>query len=128
MSDSHSKKIRKKRLRRQRAHQRIRKQIKGTAERPRLAVFKSLQFVYAQLIDDASGRTIVQANSGEADLKSGLEASSGSCEAAKAVGEAIATRGKEAGVDTVVFDRGGFIYHGRIKAVAEAARAKGLQF
>lgn len=128
MSDSHSKKIRKKRQRRHRAHQRIRKQIKGTAARPRLAVFKSLQYVYAQLIDDATGKTIAQANSAEVDIKSGLGASAGSCEAAKAVGEAIATRGKEAGVETVVFDRGGFIYHGRIKAVADGARAKGLQF
>lgn len=128
MSDSHAKKVRKKRQRRQRAHQRIRSQIQGTTERPRLAVFKSLKYIYAQVIDDSTGRTLAQANSGEVDLKSGLDSSTGSCEAAKAVGEAVATRAKEAGVESVVFDRGGFIYHGRIKAVADAAREKGLQF
>ena len=128
MSDSHAKKVRKKRQRRQRAHQRIRRQIQGTTERPRLAVFKSLKYIYAQVIDDSTGRTLAQANSGEADLKSGLEASAGSVEAAKAVGETVAERAKAQGIEKVVFDRGGFIYHGKIKAVADGAREKGLVF
>lgn len=128
MSDSHSKKVRHKRMRRHRAHLRVRGKIAGTAERPRLAFYKSLRFVYAQVIDDANGRTLAQANSGEADLKSGVEASPGSVEAAKAVGETIAERAKAQGIEHVVFDRGGFVYHGKVKALADGAREKGLVF
>ena len=128
MSDSHTKKVRGKRQRRQRAHYRIRSRVAGTAERPRLSVYKSLRFIYAQVIDDQTGRTLVQASSREADLQSGLEASPSSCEAAKAVGELVAERAKAQGIESVVFDRGGFIYHGRIKAVADGAREKGLVF
>ena len=128
MSDLHTKKVREKRRRRKRAHLRVRKRIQGTAERPRLSVYKSLRFVYAQVIDDQSGRTLAQANSGEADIKSGLEASTSSCDAARAVGEAVAERAKAQGIEAVVFDRGGFIYHGKVKAVADGARDKGLEF
>ena len=128
MTDSHTKRVRDKVRRRKRSHLRVRKNIQGTAERPRLSVYKSLRFVYAQVIDDKTGRTLAQANSSEADLKSGLEKSTGSVEAAKAVGEAVAERAKAQGIEKVVFDRGGFIYHGKIKAVAEGAREKGLVF
>ena len=128
MSDSHSKKVRGKHTRRKRSHQRIRNRIQGTAARPRLAVFKSLHYIYAQVIDDQNGRTLVQANSSEAELKGSLKASPSSREAALAVGKAVAERAKSEGVEQVVFDRGGFIYHGRIKAVAEGAREKGLVF
>ena len=128
MTDSHTKRVRSKHVRRKRAHHRIRNRIQGTPERPRLAVFKSLQYIYAQVIDDATGRTLAQANSGEADLRSGLEGSPGGCEAAKAVGEALAERAKAQGVEQVVFDRGGFVYHGKVKALADAAREKGLVF
>lgn len=128
MTDSHTKKVRSKHVRRKRAHYRIRNRIQGTPERPRLAVFKSLQYIYAQVIDDKSGRTLVQANSSEAELKGSFEASPSSREAALAVGKAVAERAKKEGVEQVVFDRGGFIYHGRIKAVADGAREKGLVF
>ena len=128
MSDSHTKKIKAKRHRRQRAHRRLRNRIVGDAERPRLAVFKSLRYVYAQLIDDATGATLAAASSREADLQSGLEKSAGSKEAAAAVGKLIASRAKARGIETAVFDRGGFVYHGKIKAVAEAAREEGLKF
>ena len=126
MSDSHTKKIRIKRKRRSRAHLRLRNRIKGTSERPRLAVFKSLRYVYAQVIDDLNGRTLAQASSAEADL--GISGSAGNVEAARRVGEAVAERAKAQGVGRVVFDRGGAIYHGKVKAVAEGARAKGLEF
>lgn len=128
MSDSHTKKIKAKRMRRRRAHFRVRNRVSGNGARPRLAVYKSLRYIYAQVIDDQQGTTLVQANSAEADIQSGLEASSGSIEAATAVGKLLAERAKEKGVDEVVFDRGGFIYHGKIKAVADAAREAGLRF
>ena len=128
MSDSHTKKIKAKRMRRSRAHSRIRNRIIGTAERPRLSVYKSLRYVYAQVIDDQNGVTLAHASSREADLQSGLEASSGSTEAATAVGKLIAERAKDKGVESVVFDRGGFIYHGKIRALAEGAREVGLKF
>ncbi len=128
MSNSHSKKVKAKRMRRQRAHLRVRNRVQGTAERPRLAVYKSLRYVYAQVIDDQSGTTLAQANSQEADIRSGLEASAGSTEAAAAVGKLVGERAKDKGVEQVVFDRGGFIYHGKVKAVAEAAREAGLKF
>ena len=126
--NSHAKKVTAKRMRLARSHRRVRKSIHGTSERPRLAVFKSLRYVYAQVIDDSSGTTLAQANSREADLRSGLSASSSSVEAARAVGQAVAARAAEKGIESVVFDRGGYVYHGKVKALADAAREKGLKF
>ncbi len=128
MSDSHSKKIKIQRRRFKRAHLRVRKRIQGTPERPRLSVYKSLRYVYAQVIDDQNGRTLAQANSRESSLRAGVESSPSSCAAARAVGEAVAQRLIDAGIKQVVFDRGGSIYHGKVKALADAARAKGLEF
>lgn len=128
MTEFHAKRVRAKQQRRRRAHFRVRSRVVGTAERPRLAVSKSLRCIYAQVIDDASGRTIAQANAGEADVVAGVEGSAGSCAAAEAVGKAVAARAKAAGIEQVVFDRGGFVYHGRIKAVADGAREEGLIF
>ncbi len=128
MNEFHSKKMRGKQKRHKRAQLRIRRKVQGTTERPRLCVYKSLRFIYAQVIDDSTGRTLVQANSKEADVLSGLESSAGGCEAAKAVGALVAERAKEKGVEQVVFDRGGFLYHGKVKCLAEAAREKGLVF
>jgi len=109
-----------------RRHRRVRKKIHGTAERPRLAVYRSNKHLSVQLIDDDSGRTIAAASSLEKDLRS---LGSGSTVAAAAkVGTLIAQRAKQAGVSKVVFDRGGFLYHGRIAAVADAAREAGLEF
>jgi large subunit ribosomal protein L18 len=118
----------KKRERRHRAHLRARQKLRGTAERPRLAVFKSLRFIYAQVIDDVAGRTLVQASSQEDKVAKGAEGSAKTKSAARAVGEAIAERALEKGVKQVVFDRGGYVYHGRVREVAEGARAKGLEF
>lgn len=108
---------------RRRIHTRIRKRLRGTAERPRLAVFRSLKHINAQLIDDDAGKTIVSASSMEKGAANG-----GNVAGAKAIGKLIAERAKEKGVASVVFDRGGFLYHGRIKALADAAREGGLQF
>ena len=107
---------------RARRHRRVRVRVDGTAERPRLSVYRSLHHVYAQVIDDGAGRTLAAAST--MDLKTGKN----DLTAAQAVGRAIAGRAKEAGVKTVVFDRGGFLYHGRIKALADAAREAGLEF
>jgi large subunit ribosomal protein L18 len=112
---------------RSKRHIRVRTRIRGTAQRPRLAVFRSLHHVYAQLIDDDVGRTLAAAGSTDADLRPALRSPSGS-EAAAAVGKLIAERAREHGVEAVVFDRGGFPYHGRVKAMAEAARQAGLKF
>jgi large subunit ribosomal protein L18 len=112
---------------RQRLHARIRKKLAGTPERPRLAVFRSQEHIYAQLIDDEAGRTLCAASSLDKTLKAELKGGS-NVAAAKAVGRLIADRGKEKGVTAVVFDRGGFLYHGRVKALADAAREGGLQF
>lgn len=128
MNEFHTKKMKAKRQRRARAHFRIRARLRGTTERPRLAVFKSLRFTYAQVIDDTKGVTLAQASSREPELQEGLEGSPSSCDAARKVGEKLAERAKTQGVETVVFDRGGFAYHGRIKAVAESARSHGLDF
>ena len=111
---------------RQKRHWRIRRRLEGTQERPRLCVYRSNKHIYCQIIDDIAARTIVQASTLDADLKK-LE-KTWDKDAAKAVGELIATRAKEKGIETVVFDRGGYIYHGRVAAVAEAAREKGLNF
>lgn len=107
-------------------HARVRKKISGTPERPRLNVFKSNANVYAQIIDDTTGTTLVAASTLEKDVKSGLESTSG-IEAAKAVGTCVAKRALGKGIETVVFDRSGYIYHGKVKALAEAAREAGLK-
>ncbi len=109
---------------RQRRHLRVRNHISGTPERPRLNVFRSLSNIYAQVIDDIHGVTLAAASSKDKDFG----AYGGNIEAAKKVGEAIAKRAMEKGIQTVVFDRGGYIYHGRVAALAEAAREAGLKF
>jgi len=106
-------------------HRRVRRKLSGTTERPRLAVFRSARHMVAQVIDDSTGRTIAAASTVEPDLRSGA---TGNKAAAAAVGRLVATRAKEAGVGRVVFDRGGFLYHGRVAAVADAAREAGLEF
>ena len=106
----------------------MRSQLAGTAERPRLSVFKSLRYVYAQLIDDGKGVTLAAVSSLEPELKSQLGAGTGNVAAAKLVGATLAERAKTAGIEKVVFDRGGYVYHGKVKALAEAAREKGLEF
>ena len=108
---------------RQGVHTRIRKKVQGTAERPRLAVFRSVNHIYAQVIDDKSGRTLATASNTEKAL--GLK-SGGNVDAAKAVGKAIAERATAAGISSVVFDRGGYVYHGRVKALIDASREAGL--
>ena len=107
-----------------RRHNRVRKHVRGEAERPRLAVFRSNKHIVAQVIDDRAGRTLASASSLEADLKSG----GGNKESAKKVGARVAERAKAAGISKVVFDRGGFLYHGRVAALADAAREAGLEF
>jgi large subunit ribosomal protein L18 len=115
----------KKQLARERRHHRVRKLVRGTAERPRLAVFRSNKHVTAQVIDDIAGRTLAAASTVEADLRSGA---TGNKEAAATVGRLVAERAKAAGVSKVVFDRGGNLYPGRVAAVADAAREAGLEF
>ncbi len=109
---------------RQKRHLRVRNHISGTAERPRLNVFRSLSNIYAQVIDDVNGVTLVSASTKDKDFKN----YGGNIEAAKAVGEAVAKRALEKGITEVVFDRGGYVYHGRVAALAEAAREAGLKF
>jgi large subunit ribosomal protein L18 len=109
---------------RQRIHKRIRSRVGGTQERPRLAVFRSLQHIYAQVIDDGPGHTLVAAGSTEKDLRG----KGGNVEGAKLIGRLVAERAKNKGITRVVFDRGGYLYHGRVKALAEAAREAGLEF
>jgi large subunit ribosomal protein L18 len=111
---------------RDRRHRRVRRKVAGTAERPRLAVFRSNKHITAQVIDDRAGRTIAAASSVEKDLRSA--GGTGNTSAAAAVGRLVAERAKSAGVTQVVFDRGGFLYHGRIAALADAAREAGLEF
>jgi len=127
MSDI-TKKMKGKRERRERAHLRVRKRVRGTGERPRLSIYKSLRFIYAQVIDDDKGTTLAAANSADPAVREQLGTSTSGKAAAKLVGELVAARAKERGVDKVVFDRGGYVYHGRVQALAEAAREKGLQF
>jgi len=112
---------------RQRLHDRIRKKIRGTPQRPRLAVFRSQGHIYAQVIDDDAGQTLCAASSLDKDLRAKAKRG-GNVAAAKDVGALIATRAREKGLAAVVFDRGGFHYHGRIKALADAAREAGLKF
>jgi len=110
-----------------RRHLRVRKKINGTAERPRLSVFRSSKHIYAQLIDDEKGITLASASTLDKELRDKI-GNGGSVEAARQVGELIARRAKEKGVAKVVFDRGGYLYHGRIQALADAAREGGLEF
>ena len=112
---------------RRRIHTRVRTRLVGTPERPRLCVYRSLGHIYTQIIDDRSGRTIVSASSVDKETKKNLKGG-GNIASAKAVGKTIAERAKAAGVAKVVFDRGGYKYHGRVKALADAARDAGLQF
>ena len=116
-------KIEKKEIR-SRIHRRIRRKLRGTAERPRLAVFRSVAHIYVQVIDDSAGKTLVSASSVDKDGKT----NGGNVAAAKAIGKLVAERAKEKGIKQVVFDRGGYQYHGRVKALADAARTAGLEF
>lgn len=122
------KKTKRKRQRRARAHLRVRRKVRGDADRPRIAVFKSLRYVYAQLIDDAQGVTLAQASSLEPGLRGKLGSGTGTRAAARLVGETLGERAKGLGVAKVVFDRGGYVYHGKVREVAEGARSAGLEF
>ncbi len=112
---------------RQRVHLRVRTRVTGTPERPRLCVYRSLGHIYAQLIDDRTGRTLASASSLDKEMRKQLKGG-GNVAAAKVVGKAIAERARAAGVELVVFDRGGYKYHGRVQALAESAREAGLKF
>jgi large subunit ribosomal protein L18 len=109
---------------RNRIHRRIRRKLSGTPQRPRLAVFRSVAHIYAQVIDDIEGKTIVSASS----VDKGGKTNGGNVAAAKSIGKLVAERAREKGIKSVVFDRGGYQYHGRIKALADAAREAGLEF
>ncbi|HNU82377.1 MAG: 50S ribosomal protein L18 [Acidobacteria bacterium] len=123
------KKCREKRARRERAHQRLRQRVEGTPARPRLSVFKSSRHLYAQVINDLGGHTLAAASTLEAGIRESLGgAAACNLAAAKLIGELVAERALAKGITAVVFDRGGYRYHGRVKQLAEAARAKGLQF
>src|SRR5437867_1753288 len=104
-------------------HQRIRRKVKGSTDKPRLAIYRSLNHIYAQVIDDRQGQTLVSASSTEKDLRSNT---GGNLDAARRIGQAIAERALAKGIEQVVFDRGGYLYHGRVKALTEAARETGL--
>ena len=110
-----------------RRHERVREKVRGSKARPRLAVYRSLTHIYAQLIDDDAGRTVLAVDSRSKEFRA-LHTTGGNVVAAKAVGELLAQKAKAHGIDRVVFDRGGFKYHGRVKALADAARAGGLAF
>ena len=112
----------------QKRHRRLRRHIPGTSERPRPAAFRSNNHIYAQVIDDAAQNTLCSASTVDKELRTGLKANGGSCDASVAVGELVAKRAIAKGIQQVVFDRGGNLYHGRIKALADAAREAGLQF
>ena len=114
-------------LHRKRIHTRVRTRVQGTTERPRLCVYRSLGHIYAQVIDDRTGKTLVSASSVDGETKKTLKGG-GNIAAAKVIGKIIADRAKAAGVVKVVFDRGGYKYHGRVKALADAAREAGLEF
>ena len=109
-----------------RIHERIRKQLSGNEARPRLCVFRSNKHIYAQIIDDSNGRTLVAASTLDADAKG--DKGGGNIAAAKTVGKIVAKRAQDKGIQAVLFDRGGYIYHGRVKALADAAREAGLKF
>ncbi|HEV2383444.1 MAG TPA: 50S ribosomal protein L18 [Terriglobia bacterium] len=112
---------------RRRIHGRLRTTLRGSASRPRLNVFRSLNHIYAQLVDDATGQTLVTASSVDKEVRAGAK-NGGNVAAAKTVGKALAGRAQTAGIKQVVFDRGGYAYHGRVKALAETAREAGLEF
>jgi len=112
---------------REQRHLRVRKTVHGTPERPRLNVYRSLNHIYAQVIDDTVGKTLVSASTLDKDIKDKLS-STGNKEAARVVGKVVAERALKKGIETVVFDRGGYIYHGRVKELAEGAREGGLKF
>lgn len=112
---------------RQRIHLRVRKRVEGTPERPRLCVFRSIRHMHAQVIDDRSGRTLASASSVDKEVRKQLKAG-GNIAAAKVIGKLVAERARAAGIEQVVFDRGGYQYHGRVQALAEAAREAGLKF
>jgi large subunit ribosomal protein L18 len=114
-------------LSRERRHRRVRARVTGTAQRPRLNVFRSLTNIYAQVIDDEAGRTLASASSIDPEVRTQLEGKKRT-EAAKIVGKVVAERAKQAGINSVVFDRGGYRYHGRVAALAEGAREGGLEF
>jgi large subunit ribosomal protein L18 len=116
-----------KNIARKKRHARVRRTVTGTAERPRLNVFRSSKHIYAQLIDDVAGKTILSASTLDEEVKGSVD-NGANVEAAKKVGQLIAKRAKEQGHESVVFDRGGYLYHGRIKALADGAREEGLQF
>ncbi len=128
MTEHVTKLVQKKRERRERAHLRVRSRVRGTAERPRLSIYKSLKFFYAQVIDDDRGVTLAQASSSDPEIRQRITGSASNKDAAKVVGEMVAERARAKGIEKVVFDRGGYIYHGNVKALADAAREKGLQF
>jgi len=112
---------------RRRIHRRIREKIYGTAKRPRLCVYRSSKYLYAQIVDDTQGKTLAAASTVEKDVRGDLK-QAGNIQASKLVGKAIAERAKAKGIESVVFDRGGYLYHGCVKAIAEAARESGLKF
>lgn len=115
---------------RQKRHTRVRKRVQGTPERPRLNIYRSTNNIYAQIIDDLAGRTLAAASSLDASLRTekSVKSAGGNVDAAKSVGALVAERAKAAGVTKVVFDRGGYLYHGRVQALADAARENGLDF
>ncbi|HUV52001.1 MAG TPA: 50S ribosomal protein L18 [Dehalococcoidia bacterium] len=115
------------RIARRRRHERVRKRVKGTTSRPRLCVFRSLNHIYAQVIDDGAGCTVATASTLDAEIKSSSESKNKKA-IAELVGTLVAKRAREKGVEQVVFDRGGYKYHGRVKALADAARGAGLRF
>jgi large subunit ribosomal protein L18 len=108
-------------------HRRVRKHVSGTAERPRLAMYRSLHHISVQLVDDTAGRTLAAASTTEAELRASIQGGP-TLSAASAVGKAIAARARDQGIESVIFDRGGYLYHGRVRALAEAAREGGLRF
>jgi large subunit ribosomal protein L18 len=114
-------------LHRKRVHTRVRTRVSGTPERPRLCVYRSLGHIYVQVIDDSTGKTLASASSVDGETKKSLKGG-GNIAAAKVIGKTVAERAKSAGISKVVFDRGGYKYHGRVKALADAAREAGLQF
>jgi large subunit ribosomal protein L18 len=116
-----------KNIARKKRHARVRRTVTGTAERPRLNVFRSSKHIYAQLVDDVAGKTILSASTLDEELKGSVD-NGANVDAAKKVGQLIAKRAKEQGHESIVFDRGGYLYHGRIKALADGAREEGLQF
>lgn len=120
-------KAKEKRLARQLRHQRVRKKVHGTSERPRLSVFRSLKHIYAQVIDDTRGHTLVSASTLDAEVQAGIQGKTKTGQA-EVVGEVLARRAQTIGIKQVVFDRAGYRYHGRVKSLAEAARKAGLEF